>query len=299
MCPSFIQRSLDYETQFTYAYSKIVGLQAGGTYELKKDYITMVKNQQMYVIPAGREINELLWFSRSNLSDSMMAPFTAGAGMAGFSGLGQIGINGSYFMMPAFDLILRMGDRNLKNRLTIGDLTYRITAGPNGTKIIHLHNVPGGRYDFGSIKSYEKVWYWYYETNGDRDDCLTQNQDIIRLPSDVAVEGMSWTKLNKPSQNWVRKMFITYCKEALARVWGKYSGDIQVPDSTIKLDYQSLMTEAKDERMKLWEELSKRLERLLPEKQLELKANQAESLNKSLKFRAIMFDMKTLIFLSF
>jgi hypothetical protein len=35
---AFTTRSLDYETQFTYAYSKIVGLQAGGDAVLKKDY---------------------------------------------------------------------------------------------------------------------------------------------------------------------------------------------------------------------------------------------------------------------
>ena len=35
---AFTTRSLDYETQYTYAYSKIVGLQAGGDNELKKDY---------------------------------------------------------------------------------------------------------------------------------------------------------------------------------------------------------------------------------------------------------------------
>ena len=34
---AFITRSLDYETRYTYAYSKIVGLQAGGDSVLKKD----------------------------------------------------------------------------------------------------------------------------------------------------------------------------------------------------------------------------------------------------------------------
>ena len=54
---AFLTRDLSFETSFTYAYSKIVGLQAGGPYELKQDYITLVKDQQMYEIPAGRELN--------------------------------------------------------------------------------------------------------------------------------------------------------------------------------------------------------------------------------------------------
>jgi len=290
---AFTTRSLDYETQYTYSYSKIVGLQANGPWELKKDFFQTIPNQQVYQIPAGREINELMYFTRATLTDSIVDPFLGGfggLGGQGFGGVGgyaQVGNAGSYFMMPAFDLLLRMGDRSIKNRLMGGDLTYRITAGPEGTKLVHLYNVPGGKYDFGAIQnSNYNVWYWYYETM-DRDTCLEKNKDVIKLPSDVMTEELTWGSLNKPSQNWVRKYLIGYSKEGLGRIWGKFSGDLQVPDSSIKLDYNSLITEGKDEKSKLVEELMARLERLRPDKMLERKANEAENLNKSLKFRAM------------
>lgn len=287
---AFITRSIDHETQYTYAYSKIVGLQAGGASELKKDFIQLTGGTQIYQIPAGREINELLWFSRAELTDSIVDPFLGGfgglggVGFGGVGGFAQVGAAGSYFMMPAYDLLLRMGDRNLKNRLIGGDLTYRVTAGPNGTKFIHLYNVPGGRFDFGSIQNHMKVWYWYYETT-DHETCLDKNKDVVKFPSDIQMETVTWAKLNTAAQNWVRKFFIAYAKEGLARVWGKFSGDIQVPESSVKMDYQSLLTEARDEKMKLIEELRLRLERLRPDKILERKAGEAENLNKTLKFR--------------
>jgi hypothetical protein len=288
---AFTTRSLDYETQYSHSYSKIVGLQAGGNSELKKDYIELVDGQQMYSIPAGREINELLWFSRSELSDSIIDPFLGGfgglGGIAGSGGFAQMANGGSYFMMPAFDLLLRMQDRSIKNRLIGGDLTYRITAGPDGTKIIHLYNVPGGRFDFSNVKRNYNVWYWYYDTM-DRDTCLDKNKDVVKLPSDVETEQLTWDALNKPAQNWVRKYLIAFAKEGLARIWGKFSGDLQVPDSSVKLDYSSLLTEAKDEKSKLVEELMARLERLRPEKILERKGNEAENLNKSLKYRPMV-----------
>ena len=287
---AFTTRSLDYETQYSHAYSKIVGLQAGGTSELKKDFIEIEKGKQVYEIPAGREINELLWFTRAELSDSFVDPFMAGfgglggMGFGGAGGFSQMGNSGSYYMMPAFDLLLRMQDRSMKNRLIGGDLTYRITAGPNGKKYIHLMNVPGGKFDFGSIQTNNRVWYWYYDTF-DRDTCLKENKDVVKLPSDVMTDELQWDELNKPAQNWVRKYLMTYCKEALGRIYGKFSGDLKVPDSDVKLDYSSLLTEAKDERLKLNEELMQRLERLRPDKMLERKGNEAENLNKALKFR--------------
>jgi len=288
---AFTTRSLEYETQYSYSYSKIVGLQSNGPWELKKDYFELTRGVQNYTIPAGREINELLWFTRSELTDSIVDPFLGGfgglggVGFGGVGGFAQVGSSGSYFLLPAFDLLLRMQDRNLKNRLIGGELTYRITAGPNGTKNVHLYNVPGGRFDFASITNNNfKVWYWYYDTF-DRDTCLEQNADVVKLPSDVETEMLTWDILNRPAQNWVRKYLITFAKEGLARIWGKFSGDLQVPDSTIKLDYSTLLTEAKDERSKLIEELMQRLERLRPEKILERKGNEAENLNKSLKYR--------------
>lgn len=62
---------------------------------------------------------------------------------------------------------------------------------------------------------------------------------------------------------------------------------MKTPDSELQLEYDSLLTEAKDEKSKLMEELTQRLERLRPEKMMEREAGIAENLNKSLQFRAM------------
>jgi len=293
---AFLTKSLDYETRYTYAYSKIVGLQAGGDWELKKDYIQLQANQQIYEIPANREINEILWFTPAELNNLLFDPWTfgalGGAGLGGPAGYSQMGYSGSYFMMPAFDMLLRMQEINIQRRIIAGDLTYTITALPEGKKALHLMNTPGGKFDFGNATLMRgKVWYWYYDTSqGGRDKCLADNPDIIKLPSDVPFDNMTWTELNNPAQQWVRRWFIAYCKETLSRVRGKYSGNLKTPDSELTMDYQSLSTEAKDEKTKLIEELigaEGRLTRLKPEKVMEREALLAENLNKQLKFRAM------------
>jgi len=289
---AFITRSLDWETQYTYAYSKIVGLQAGGDSVLKKDYIDLVPNQQIYEIPKGRELNELLWFSRSELDAAFFDPFMGGfggfggIGLGGAAGFSQMGTMGNYFITPAFDILLRMQDINIKRRIISGELTYRVTALPDGKKAVHLMNVPGGKFDFGNIQYNQyRVWYWYYETD-DREACLAENPDIVKLPSDIPIDEMLWTELNNPAQTWVRRWFTAYVKESLGRVRGKYQGNLKTPDSEIQLEYDSLLTESKDEKSKLIEELTQRLERLRPDKMMERQANEAENLNKALQYRA-------------
>ena len=295
---AFVTRSLDYETRYTYAYSKIVGLQAGGDWVLKKDYIQLVPNQQIYEIPAGRELNELLWFTPATMNNMLFDPWAfggiAGGGISGPAGYAQVGnLSGSYFLMPAFDMLLRMQEINIQRRIIAGDLTYRVTALPDGKKGVHLMNTPGGKFDFGNTTLMKgRVWYWYYETGpDDRDKCLKANPDIIKMPSDVPFDKMSWNELNNPAQVWVRRWFIAYCKETLARVRGKFSGNLKTGEGgDLTMDYTSLATEAKDEKTKLIDELTGaegRLTRLKPEKVLEREALIAENLNKSLKFRAM------------
>ena len=292
---AFLTRDLDFETSFTYAYSKIVGLQAGGPYQLKQDYVSLSAGTQIYEIPAGREINEIMWFSRAELNEAFIDPFLGafgGGGMGMGGGMAQMGIQGSYFMMPAFDVMLRMQDRNLKNRLIGGDLSYRITAGAGGVhgpKYLHLYNVPGGRFDFGDIMyNQESVWYWYHDSGpANRDDCLDANKDIILLPSDVDLEEMTYTRLNPPAQAWVRRYFFAKAKEMLGRVRGKFSGNLKTPDSELTMEYSDLLSESKDEVSKLIEELMTRLERLRNDKMLERKALEAENLNKSLGYRPV------------
>ena len=79
---ALITRTMDFEQQFSYAYSKIVGLQTQGPWVLKKDYFVLEPNKQVYEIPAGREVNELLWFSNQ--------AWTA----FGLGGLGGFGFGG-------------------------------------------------------------------------------------------------------------------------------------------------------------------------------------------------------------
>jgi hypothetical protein len=294
---ALVTRTMDFEQQFSYSYSKIVGLQTEGPWVLKKDYFILEKNQQTYEIPAGREVNELLWFS-----DQPWTAFGLGGMGGGYGGVGlgadqpgfaQMGYQGSYFMMSGFDYLIRMQEANILNRILGGSLTYRITGLPDGKKAIHLYNTPGGKFNWSSYSQYvgKAVWYWYYDVEPDsRADCLKNNPDIIKLPTDVPIEELTWTDLNVPGQQWVRRWFTAYCKETLARVRGKYSGNLKTPDSEIVMDYQSLLTEAKDEKSKLIDELTGAegwLTRMRPDKVMEREALIAENLNKQMKFRAM------------
>ncbi len=297
------QREMNYEDSFTYAYSKIVGLQANGPWELKKDYVVVKAGQQSYEIPAHREINEVLWITPPTIDHALFGAygigdlgFGGGFGQLPFGGGGAAGFAGGFFLGSSYDILSRNADLNLKQRVISGDLIYKITAGKDGKKILHLIPTPGSRIRFGVgglnngiDVTGSKVWYHYYDTKDpdERQRCLNANKDIVKLPSDVPVDVVNFDELNTPSKQWVRDYFTALCKETLGRVRGKFGGNLGVTDAEVTMDYDSLLNESKEDKDKLWERLKERLERLRPDQMLERKANEAEQLNKSLQYRPL------------
>ncbi len=283
---AFITRGQDLVTQYTYSYSKIVGLSAGESgFVLKKDYVELIKGQQIYEIPANREVNEVMWFTPATIDQAVIDPFI-GVWSNAFGGE-YIGL-GSYYILPAFDILMRASDRNLKNRIVRSELTYKITNAPNGKKYLHLMNTPGERYDFrSSLFNQGKIWYWYYDINpDDKDECFRANKDIIKSPMDVPLDNMNFDDLNEPSKIWVRRYFTALCKETLGRVRGTFGGKIPIPEANMEVEYQSLLTEGKDEMTTLKTELTTMLGRLSPIEVLKRISEEATYVNTSLKFRA-------------
>lgn len=306
-------RDFDFMTQYTYAYSKQVGLQARGPWELKKDYLTLEAGRQVYEIPAGREVNEVLWVTPPTTQMALFANyggidygFGGGFGQLGSSGGAGggygFGGGGGYYISPAYDILLTASDLNLKNRILRSELVYKLTAGPNGTRLLHLLSTPGSKLSFGhgiggagsSVNLTGcQVWYHYYDTNPDNvDECRKDNPDIIKLPNEVPLAKLDFSTFNEPTKSLVRQLFVAEAKRALGRTRGKFGGIVGPPEAERTMDYDSLLSEGNDERKIILERLDTRLERLSSTKQLERGATEAEFLNKQLKYRPLGFFIK-------
>jgi hypothetical protein len=306
-------RDFDYMTQYTYAYSKQVGLQSRGPWELKKDYIDIEAGRQVYEIPAGREVNEVLWITPPTTRMALFANyagidygFAGGFGQVGSGGAGGAGMgfggNGGYYISPAYDILLTAADLNIKNRLLRSELVYKLTAGPNGTRLLHLLSVPGSKMSFGhgiggagnSVSMGGcQVWYHYYDTTGgDVEACREENSDIIKLPNEVPLAKLDFSKFNEPTKVLIRQLFVSEAKRTLGRTRGKFGGIVGPPEAERTMDFDTLLSEGNEEKKAILERLDVRLDRLSSTKQLERGANEAESLNKSLKYRPLGFYIK-------
>lgn len=298
-------RTLDMTKDYSYYFSKEVGLQQRGPWELKKDFIKLECGKQVYSVPANREINKVLWIEPATTDAAMWSTYGGlttnfGGGVMGQMGLGGLaafgGMGSAYGMgvgiwaLPSYDVHLMAADLKNKGDLFHCDMTYKVTAGPNGTHLIHLMNVPGSRFSFGKqvpgMLSLHNCtcWYTYYDVDGNEDECRKDNiGDILLSPDQIPLDKMNYEYLNAPTQNIVRKLLTAKAARALSFVRGKFSGNINMLNSNLTMDYSQFATFANDLESKTYEELTKRFENLSPYKVMENQANLVDNMIKAKK----------------
>jgi hypothetical protein len=188
---------------------------------------------------------------------------------------------------------------NLKNRIVRSELVYKITAGPNGTKLLHLLSTPGSNLSFGAgigigANSINvtgcQVWYFYYDVNPSNiDQCKNDNPDIIKMPNQVPLSKLDFADFNEPTKTLIRQLFVAEAKRALGRTRGKFGGIVGPPEAERTMDYETLISEGNEERKAVLERLDARLLRLSSTSQLERSAKEATDLNTQLKYRPLGF----------
>ncbi len=295
-------RTLDMTKDYASWFSKQVGLQQYGKYELKKDFIKLEKGKQVYVVPAGREINKVMWVAPPTTDQSLFANYggfgvSFGGGVMGQMGLGAAtafggtgsayGMGAGIWAMPAYDVALMATDLSYKQQLLRSDLVYKVTAGPDGTHLIHLLSTPGSRLTFGAggLNMYPLngcfLWYTYYDTTPDNvDECRRQNQDVILSPDQVPLDEMDYAYFNAPTKALIRRLLIGHAAETLGLIRGKFSGQIGMINNQLVLDYQTLITMGQKERENAINELKERLQRMTPYETMKRQAELVQSMKE-------------------
>ena len=222
---AFTTTQLDFTRDYSYWFSRDVGLQQRGKFELKKDFIQVEKGKQCYLIPSGREINKVLYVTPSTTKAALYGNLgTLDTGMAGgfgqFGNLGNgMGITG-FYVGSAYDTALMAADLKYKNSLLRGDLAYKVTAGPEGSHILHLLSTPGSPNMLGGTAADDSwgwnkyvncyVWYTYYDVQGATDEeidaCRLENKsDILISPDQVPLSKMRFELMNEPTKQTIRQ----------------------------------------------------------------------------------------------
>lgn len=305
-------RTMNWSKDYSYWFSREVGLQQRGNYELKKDFFQVEKGKQVYVIPAGREINRVMYITPSTTKAALYGNWGTldtgiGGGFGQLANAGYMGGMTGFYIGNVYDTILMASDLKYKNSLLRGDLAYQVTAGPEGTHLVHLLSVPGSPNMVGGIAADDTwgwnkyascyVWYTYYDVAGGSEDdieqCMLENKDdIIITPDQVPLDKMRYELMNNPSQQIIRRLLVAEAKILLGIIRGTYSGAVKIPEAEMQMDYNMLLEQGKSEKETVLNELKERLERMTPWNLMEKQSTMNDQLIKVLKNKPLGFYVR-------
>ena len=256
-------------------YGQIVGLSEN--YDLKKGFITLSGSKQDYdlqdvwanVSESGKRIEVHRVFNQMPAAVSRFYDPYAGS----FDQRQLLDAFGFGNVSPAISFVLKPISYDLAraNAIETSDLVrksaYSFEIHNNNLRIFPIP-LDG---DAG-----EKIWFEYYVKDDIR-NTNNPNADLqggVSDPSNVPYKFITYSSINQPGRQWIRKYTYALSKELLGIIRSKYSS-MPIPDGEVTLDGEALKTEGREEKQQLLEELREFLESVsLTEK---LKAEAEES----------------------
>ncbi len=258
-------------------YGSLVNM--GGNVDLKKGFITISASKQDYdlqdVWASVSESNQRIEVQRvfNHMPSSITRFYDPYAGtfdqrqLLDSFGFGNVSPGISFILKPiSYDLAranaIETSDLVRKSAYSfeIHNNTLRIFPNPTSN-------------DNG-----EKIYFEYYVKNDVRNTnhISASMQGGVSDPSNVPYKFITYSSINAPGRQWIRKYTYALSKELLGIIRSKYSA-LPIPDAEVTLDGEALKAEGREEKTQLLEELKEFLESVSLTEKLRNEAEEANA----------------------
>ena len=177
-------------------------------------------------------------------------------------GFGNFSPGVNFMLMPlSFDL-QKLQAIELNDTIRKSGYHFNIEA----NRYLKLFPIPNRNYT---------LWFEYQLKSVANAPVKDTSPNLITDISNVPYTTPTYSFINQPGRQWIRRYALALAKEMLGSIRGKYQ-TIPIPGDTTTLDFSRLLSEAKDEKDKLITELKELLESTTRLKQLERKNQEAQ-----------------------
>ena len=262
---------------------------AGGNYELLTGSLDVKTGEQRYdlltntgstlhdITTAGSEsvyMKKIFHYAPSAINRYFDPYAGTGTGIQSLMqtfGFGNYSPGVNFMLMPMYFDALKLQAIELNDTIRKSAYHYEI----NGERYLRLFPIPTSNY---------KLWFDYtisIQSLGAGSDPEEGLGGIAALNTVTDISNAPYTNatysfINEPGRQWIRKYTLALAKEMLGGIRGKYQA-LPIPGSETTLDYGRLLSEAADEKTKLIEQLREDLTELTTEAMLGKIADRNES----------------------
>ncbi len=258
-------------------YGQVVGMD--GNIDLKKGYITLSASKQDYdlqdtwasVSESNKRIEVQRVFNHqpaaiSRFYDPYAGSFDQAQLLDNF-GMGNVSPAISFILKPiSYDLARA---NSIETSDIVRKSAYSFEIHNNNLRIFPRPQ---------SGDAGEKIWFEYYVKDDikNTDNANAGLQGGVSDPSNVPYKFITYSSINQPGRQWIRKYTYALAKELLGIIRSKYSS-MPIPDGEVTLDGEALKTEGREEKVQLLEELKEFLDSVSLTEKLKAEAEEANA----------------------
>jgi hypothetical protein len=186
-------------------------------------------------------------------------------------GFGNYSPGVNFMLMPMYFDILKLQAIELNDSIRKSAYHFEITA----NRWLRLYPIPTSNYT---------LWFDYTK-NEEAPEAVPQSGSnaLVTDLSNAPYEKPTYTFINEPGRQWIRKYALALAKEMLGSIRGKYQS-MPIPGSETTLDYNRLLSEAAAEKEALIAQLREDLLETTRVKQLE-RQNTETQLTQEIGFK--------------
>lgn len=273
--------ALPYVVELAQGYGSEAGV--GGTIDLKRGWIDVKENQQVYdlqslwgdVIDGGRIEVRKIFHERAPAFARIYDPFSM-TGMSYSNVLTEMGFAAyspavQFLMTPIFEDLLRGQAIEFNDMVRKSAYSFELVNNK-----LRLFPIPQSNF---------KLYFDYFSKKSKSDGMFVTSSvsnPIISDFSNVPYNNPVYSQLNDVARQWIRKYFLALCKEVLGCIRQKVQ-TLPIPGGELTLDGAELRQEAQQEKEQLVTQLRETLEKTSRTAQIEAKALEAEKVQEILK----------------
>lgn len=308
----YIQPNLEFLERQSDAYSALIGL--GGVQNTYSGSITLNLGRQDYDLytelklddgtpisslqPSGSsgkiQVYEVYHFApinymyNSNMTNALAAN---GVGAGNYSSYVQ---DTRFAVLPVFEDVLRGMMLETAQRVRRSHYSYRISG-----RQIRIFPIPTNLVEGYNDKLWIRVGFKHQPLpsladtivvsgtigNGSVGSGTIYDDSIFGIanPANVPFGLIDYKTLNPWSRNWIAEYTLALCKELLGLVRTKFK-TFPIPGAELQLNGEDLITQGREDKIKLLDGLKEKLDNLTYDKLQERAAAFAENLNKQLQY---------------
>ena len=124
----------------------------------------------------------------------------------------------------------------------------------------------------------EKFWFRFTVDNQDIwEDDSDGGQKGINNMNTLPFENIPYENINSIGHQWIRRFALALSKETLGQIRGKFGGNVPIPGENVSLNASDLLSQAKEERQALRDELKTILDEMTYPKLIETDKTMTEN----------------------